>query len=218
MMVKLGFNWWVSRDQRRRRQCWKFDLLPLDCHKQNLSGRSQISQERRQWLSNFSVVLSGCLSLLSTKPSCFAQDIKLIQGSVRGWCSGFKPITSCAGFLATRVLPGAIGHPILRTSVKPRYIPLSNSQDPELVWLNSHLCYPSGIDPRSFVISTLKHQMHWILAKGGLPYTTPRGGSVGNPPPRPKSVKMTKFFCLFWIDDGGGVLDGALPYRGIGQF
>jgi len=33
------------------------------------------------------------------------------------------------GFLATRVLPGAIGHSILRTSVKP----LSHSRDPELV-------------------------------------------------------------------------------------
>jgi len=40
------------------------------------------------------------------------------------------------GFLATRVLPGAIGHFILRTSVKPRRIPLSNSQDPELVLLS----------------------------------------------------------------------------------
>ena len=30
--------------------------------------------------------------------------------------------SSCSGFLATRVLPGAIGHSILRTSVKPRYI------------------------------------------------------------------------------------------------
>jgi len=29
-----------------------------------------------------------------------------------------------AGFLATRVLPGVIGHSILRTSVKPRCIPL----------------------------------------------------------------------------------------------
>ena len=45
-----------------------------------------------------------------------------------------------AGFLATRVLPGAIGHSILRTSVKPWYIPLSNSQDPELVLLSSHFC------------------------------------------------------------------------------
>jgi len=42
------------------------------------------------------------------------------------------------GFLATHVLPGAIGHSILRTSVKPRYIPLSNSQDPELVLLSSN--------------------------------------------------------------------------------
>jgi len=44
-----------------------------------------------------------------------------------------------AGFLATRVLPGAIGHSILRTSVKPRCIPLSNSQDPELALLSSNL-------------------------------------------------------------------------------
>ena len=41
--------------------------------------------------------------------------------------------TPLAGFLATRVLPGAIGHSILRTSVKTWCIPLSNSQDPELV-------------------------------------------------------------------------------------
>jgi len=93
------------------------------------------------------------------------------------------------GFLATRVLPGAIGHSILRTSVKPRCIPLSNSQDPELVLLSSHLDYPSGIDPGYFDISTLKNQ---ILGKGGLPYTTPMGGGVGNPPPRPKSGKLTK--------------------------
>jgi len=37
------------------------------------------------------------------------------------------------GFLATRVLPGAIKHSILRTSVKPWCIPLSNRQDPETV-------------------------------------------------------------------------------------
>jgi len=39
------------------------------------------------------------------------------------------------GFLATRVLPGAVGHSImgLRTSVKPQYIPLSHGQDTELV-------------------------------------------------------------------------------------
>jgi len=36
------------------------------------------------------------------------------------------------GFLATRVLPGAIEHSILRTSVKPWYISLSHSQDPEV--------------------------------------------------------------------------------------
>jgi len=46
--------------------------------------------------------------------------------------------TSRPGFLATRVLPGAIGHSILRTSVKPRYTPLSNSRDRELVLLSSH--------------------------------------------------------------------------------
>ena len=64
-----------------------------------------------------------------------------------------------SGFLATRVLPGAIGHSILRTSVKPRCIPLSNSQDPELVLLGSHLNCPSGIDPGYFDISTLKNQI-----------------------------------------------------------
>jgi len=58
---------------------------------------------------------------------------------------------SQAGFLATRVLPGAIGHSTLRTLVKPRYIPLSNNPDPELVLFSSHLCYPSGIDPWSSV-------------------------------------------------------------------
>ena len=37
------------------------------------------------------------------------------------------------GFLATRVLPGAIGHSIQGTSVRPQYIPLSHGQDTELV-------------------------------------------------------------------------------------
>jgi len=80
------------------------------------------------------------------------------QHMVFEW-SGDHHFFPTSGFLATRVLPGAIGHSILRTSVKPRYIPLSNSQDPELVLLSSHFCYPSGIDPRSFVISTLKNQI-----------------------------------------------------------
>ena len=68
-----------------------------------------------------------------------------------------------AGFLATRVLPGAIWHTILRTSVKPRYILLSISQDPELVLLSLYFCYPSGIDPWSFVISTLKNPSSFQL-------------------------------------------------------
>ena len=49
-----------------------------------------------------------------------------------------------AGFLATSVLPGATGHPILTWG------PQSNhwvSRDPGLVLLSSHLFYPSGIDP-----------------------------------------------------------------------
>ena len=57
-----------------------------------------------------------------------------------------------AGFLATRVLSGAIGHSILRTSVKPRRIPLSNSQDPELVLLSSNAYKRAEpiLDPSSF--------------------------------------------------------------------
>jgi len=51
-----------------------------------------------------------------------------------------------------------------------------------------------------------------------IAFITIIGGGVGNPPPRPKSVKMTKKLCLFWFDEGGGVLDRALSYRGIGQF
>ena len=47
-----------------------------------------------------------------------------------------------AGFLATRVLPRVIGRSILRTSVKPRCIPLSDSQDPELVLLSLNIFYP----------------------------------------------------------------------------
>jgi len=83
---------------------------------------------------------------------------------------------SASGFLATRVLPGAIGHSILRTLVNPRYIPLSNSQDPELVLLSSHFCYPSGIDPWSFVISTFEKLNSPDSGKGWSALYHPQGG------------------------------------------
>jgi len=69
-----------------------------------------------------------------------------------------------AGFLATRVLPGAIGHSILRTSVKPwpRFILLSNSQDRELVLSSSHFCYPTWIlGPSSFQLWKIKFPRFW---------------------------------------------------------
>jgi len=102
--------------------------------------------------------------------ACLPYFLCLNRFELSGFC--VQSARWVSGFLATRVLPRAIGHSILRISVKPRCIPLSNSQDPELVLLSSHLDYPSGIDPGYFDISTLKNQIPQILAKGGLPYTT----------------------------------------------
>jgi len=95
-------------------------------------------------------------------PSNFLKEKALVLDSaqmVQTQCKFASIVFPLPGFLATRVLPGAIGHSILRTSVNPRRIPLSTSQDPELVLLSLDLYYPSGIDPWSFVISTLKNQI-----------------------------------------------------------
>jgi len=98
------------------------------------------------------------------------------------------------GFLVTHVLPGVIGHSILRTSVKPRRIPLSNSQDPELVLLSSHFYHLTPERNRSLVLRHFKFEKSNSLDsdKGWSALYHPQGGGVGNPPPGPKSVKLTK--------------------------
>ena len=73
--------------------------------------------------------------------ACLLYFLCLNRFELSGFC--VQSARWVSGFLATRVLPGAIGHSILRISVKPRCIPLSNSQDPELVLLSSHFWYPS---------------------------------------------------------------------------
>ena len=94
------------------------------------------------------------------------------------------------GFLATRVMPGVIGHSILRTSIKPRYIPLSNSQDPELVLLSSHFGYPSGIDPWSLVISNFEKSNSLDSGKGWSALKHPQGRWCRQPTPSTKIRKI----------------------------
>jgi len=93
-------------------------------------------------------------------------------------------------FLATHILPGLIGHSILRTSVKPQYIPLSHSQDPVLL---SHIFLPER--NRSLVLRHFNFEKS-DSGKGCFALSAPRGGGVGNPPPnpppRPKCVKLEK--------------------------
>jgi len=89
------------------------------------------------------------------------------------------------GFLATCVLPGAIGLSMLRTSVKPRYIPPSDSPDPELVLLSSTFFLPER--NRSLVLRHFNFKKSNSLdsGKGWSALYHPRGSGVGIPPPRP---------------------------------